>query len=251
MAVEKDRLAECTFTPRLKAKPKPGGSGRGSGGRGSVGGRRGGGSGGSGAPRGVDAQQAAGERLHHDAEVRAPGGARSPLSLPRIYPAPTPHPPRISQVRTELRERRALSSEAWEAASFPFAPHINERPAGAALPTRPLHERLEDEVAKREAKLAQLRQKHAESEATFQPHIDPNSAAISLAAAQPLLPADARGGGGVGGASAGLLGSGVGRGDIVERLTAEGAVSLERRAAREAGSARARARPPGLPLTLA
>ena len=60
----------------------------------------------------------AGERLHRDGEARA-----------------------------ELRERRALASEAWEVASFPFAPHINERPAGSAPPSRPLHERLEEEVA--------------------------------------------------------------------------------------------------------
>ena len=40
-----------------------------------------------------------------------------------------------------------MASEQWEVASFPFAPHINERPAGAALHSRPLHERLDDEVA--------------------------------------------------------------------------------------------------------
>ena len=47
------------------------------------------------------------------------------------------------EARAELRERRALASEQWEVASFPFAPHINERPAGSTAPSRPLHERLE------------------------------------------------------------------------------------------------------------
>ena len=162
----------------------------------------------------------AGERLHQDGEARA-----------------------------ELRERRALASEQWEVANFPFAPHINERPAGSTAPSRPLHERLEDEVARREAKLQALRHKHAEAEATFQPHIDPNSAAISRAAAQPFG-YDLRGGGsgngfgggglgggsglGGGGGGGGGGGSSLGRGDIAERLTAEGAVTAQRHAQREA-----------------
>ena len=45
-------------------------------------------------------------------------------------------------------ERLHRDGEAWEVASFPFAPHINERPAGSAPPSRPLHERLEEEVAR-------------------------------------------------------------------------------------------------------
>ena len=86
-------------------------------------------------------------------------------------------------------------------------------------------------MARRESKLQALRQKHAETEATFQPHIDPHSAAISLAAAQPFGSELRGGSSGHGGGGSGLGGGGgssVGRGDIAERLTAEGAVTAQR-----------------------
>ena len=92
-------------------------------------------------------------------------------------------------------------------------------------------------MARRESKLQALRQKHAETEATFQPHIDPHSAAISLAAAQPFGSELRGGSSGHGCGGSGLGGGGgssVGRGDIAERLTAEGAVTAQRQAEREA-----------------
>ena len=211
---EKAKMAECTFTPKLATKQASatGGSGGGGGGRsGGGGGRSGGGGGGRGRGRAGLFGGEVSERLYNDADTRA-----------------------------EMRERRALASEQWEVASFPFQPHVNPRPhslsggSGAAA-APPLYERLAAEAVKKEEKVAAIRHRLvAESDATFQPHIDPNSAAISLAVAQPYGGAGGGGGGGglCGGSSG--LGSGMGRGDIAERLTAEGAIMAERRAMQEA-----------------
>ena len=111
----------------------------------------------------------------------------------------------------------------WELASHPFAPQIN--PTSAALAalsmggeSKPLHERLAEVQRGREERAEELRRRvQAEENATFTPHIDPNSHA--LAAQQQFE----------------LHGScaDVARGNVVERLSTEAALAVERRARRE------------------
>ena len=85
MDMERERLEDCTFTPRINT-PKAGV------GRKSVGG----GGGASGGAGGGNRRLSAGERLHHDADRKA-----------------------------EMLERKRVASERWEVSSHRFQPHIN------------------------------------------------------------------------------------------------------------------------------
>ena len=126
--------------------------------------------------------------------------------------------------RAEMRERSRVASEAWELNSYPFTPHINPTSSqlaslgGGGSATKPLHERVGEVQARKEEKLSKLRQKvEAQEQATFKPNINPLSSAIAVQlqhdAADPWQapPAD-------------------GQLSATERLAAEAAASLERRA---------------------
>ena len=222
METEKDRLAECTFAPQINirnAAAKADGAparadGAPSAGRAATtrrasagfGGRAGGGeAGGSGGKK-----LSAGERLHREADKRA-----------------------------EMKERTRVAQEQWELRHLSFAPHIN--PVSTLIAEEgghvPLHERVELMQREKEEHLHEIRMKVAEEQdATYAPQINPLSSSLAAAAnavGRSLLPIECGGrlsSGGDAHASTTSLG---GAPRVVERLSLEASLALERRAQRE------------------
>jgi hypothetical protein len=203
MEHERDQLAECTFTPKINRPQSAGVKQRGGGASSGAGGGTSGAKGGENHCRRVSA----GERLHQEADRRA-----------------------------EMRERTRVASEMWERSSHRFAPHINPTSSMIAAEggIAPLHERVEEMQRRKEENLHMIRLKvEEEQQATFAPQINPASAAIATASQQlsrAAMPPECGGLGGLGAASSTSFAGG---GGVVERLSAEAAMSLERRAQRE------------------
>ena len=193
MDMERERFEDCTFTPRINA-PRAGGSKKSSGGP----------------DRGADSgnrRLSAGERLHYDADRKA-----------------------------EMLERKRVASERWEVSSHRFQPHIN--PTSSMIASEggqaPLHERVEEMLRKKEVHLHTIRVRvEGEQAATFAPSINPISSAIAAAVYSEKassMPLDC--GGRLGHTASGTAFS-TAAPDVVERLSAEASLVLERRAQRE------------------
>ena len=198
MEAEREKLAECTFAPKINptsagAKtPAPKG-----------------GSGGGG--DGTGRKMAAGERLHADSDRR-------------------------SEMRERTRvasERWELSNHSFA----PHINPTSEALAAEVTQSRPIHERIEELQRKKDDNIRALRAKLAEEEdATFAPQINPTSAQLAIAAQQQTsssmpLELSAR----LGSHHASQLSStaGAGRSSAAERLAHDAMLQIERKAQRE------------------
>lgn len=196
--MERQKMQDCTFAPTInKTRPKSA--------RASVGGGKEGGGKGGGGGEDPNRSLPAGERLHRDADRKA-----------------------------EMAERKRLASERWAASSHRFAPHINPTSTLIASEAKmaPLHERVEELQRKKEEHLHRTRmQLEDEQDATFKPQINHISAAIAAAVhsdRSSSMPLECGGRLGTSGTA-----SSTGRPSVVDRLSAEASLALERRAQRE------------------